>query len=423
MEIANVLFKLRPELRDLLSRTTLRRLDEITELRGANPTDSQWDKHFCGCEGCRALDITPLESYTMKKVYAHLNKNRTAADREWDQRGSYKENTFVDAQLLFEVVLGLRHPDGSPRDGVGLSILDRCCVCHHETQRHVLKLDTDSDKCPRGSTQFHLKQRTTADRRFQKTGPPSHTALHDRQQQQVRSIGGSRCLNRNCTMDGRFADTSLPMSLDPTTVPPAFLRINKRRLAKNLNSVCETVTLTYPDVWETVTYQLVAVVYASSSHFTADIRYKLPDGDRQFFHYDPFHFPRDRILPLSNNLPACARGTPTFQAHHTKDAKTKFRTCTTYADVISVVYVRQRPPASDSSDEQKDADIIHSDPNQVSSNPKAFDCFVTNSPQPLALHCMPLPFPLSSVVLHAYHSYALRTYRRVRLVPAVTRVP
>ncbi len=106
------------------------------------------------------------------------------------------------------------------------------------------------------------------------------------------------------------------------------------KVAKGHYCTTEELFKGLPDV----TYSLLAVVYGSGRHFTADIRYNMNAGSKVFFHYDPFHFRQDRVLALDKCLPACSAGKPTFLPRHSARARTKFAEFTHLSHVASVVY-------------------------------------------------------------------------------------
>jgi hypothetical protein len=97
----------------------------------------------------------------------------------------------------------------------------------------------------------------------------------------------------------------------------------------------DTITVAHND--EDVTYKLLAVVYGNTKHFTTCVRYHIDEGDEKFYHFDPFHFEVDRVLPLSDNVPACMGGMPN-QAHHTRSMKQAFKRYTHLRNVAAAVY-------------------------------------------------------------------------------------
>ena len=91
----------------------------------------------------------------------------------------------------------------------------------------------------------------------------------------------------HCSLPGWTQDTVLPWKLDSDRPLPPVLRLNKLIGNDNLSAITETLVIRRPGLPD-VTYSLLAVVYGSGRHFTADIRYNMNAGSKVFFHYDPF---------------------------------------------------------------------------------------------------------------------------------------
>jgi hypothetical protein len=238
MEVVPVLFNCNPDLPKLLPDRTRACLSTLAELRVTDSTSDVWHGHLCACLECSRRGVTAQDVYIAQAVYDHINSNRTEQDATLDLNGAYAPNAFSDLQLMFEVALDLRTADGSPRPGLGLSIIDRCILCKDQTERNVLAVQTDSKNCPPGDTQFLLNQRTGQGSDFHRLIGP----LNEQQLSDVHAHGGTLC--RKCkTPDGRFQDTVLPFSVDPTSTMPPMIRINKPRGSPAITRVSDTVTI------------------------------------------------------------------------------------------------------------------------------------------------------------------------------------
>jgi hypothetical protein len=147
---------------------------------------------------------------------------------------------------------------------------------------------------------------------------------------------GERCMNALCN-NNDWADTVLPWILDDTKPLPPLLRVNKRILDNDFSAVTDTLVIITSDNTRVV-YKLLGVVYGNARHFTADVRYSIDTGNEQFHHYDAWNFRQDRVLALSNNLPACMGGETTFLTRHTPTMREAFQTHTKLRNVTSAIY-------------------------------------------------------------------------------------
>jgi hypothetical protein len=166
----------------------------------------------------------------------------------------------------------------------------------------------------------------------------------DDEAKQLVDIGtfASRCEDPRCGENGRWGDTVLPWTLDDSKPLPPLLRVNKLIFSDDVSAITDTLVITTSDNVRVV-YKLLAVLYGNASHFTADIRYNLDTGSEQFHHFDPFHFRQDRVLALSENLPACMGGQPVFVPRHTEDMRSAFSQNTTMRNVASAIYGQMIP--------------------------------------------------------------------------------
>jgi hypothetical protein len=148
---------------------------------------------------------------------------------------------------------------------------------------------------------------------------------------------GAVCRHDLCVAGDRWADTVLPESLDTNHALPPIIRITQGMFRNRLSAVADTISLNDHD-GTILTYKLVSVAYGNSLHFTTCVRYHIDEGDETFYHYDSFHFDQDRVLALSDSVPACMGGKPHFLERHTDAMKRSFHDNTHMRNVIAVIY-------------------------------------------------------------------------------------
>jgi hypothetical protein len=434
MEVCNVLLRCVPDLSGLLAPDTLHLLETLTsdKMRSAAITrTSPWKiNDVCPCAYCRQHGRTAQDSNIERRLYQHMNTQRTRNDKDMEQLGDYVVGDSCDIRRMFEAVLGLRTADGQPRPGCGLAVINRCCLCATESVVPLPTLEVDDalgrpiPGAPHGSTQEILDQQTGVVGMLHHlpNNPYEHLGA-------VKKFGG-QC--PRCLVDGKRVDTMLPWGLDDTQPLPPILRFNKALGSRMITSIPDTVTIQPPHKPNAVIYELLAVVYGSGrtrstkpcdhrynptctgpwskartppnlptcnqytirasmhcthqctrhcaqhfarqfcthqccrhcaqhfarqlpcpcthqcahsytshfigTHFTCDARYDIDKESRAFTHYDPFHFAHERVLSLSNNLPACNGGRPHFLPRHTAEMRATFDEFTQIKSVAAVVY-------------------------------------------------------------------------------------
>jgi hypothetical protein len=333
-----------PTLPALLAPSTLLALETIAAHRvqpAAITANSPWKwQDTCGCPDCRHYGVSAQDNFIQKEVYRHMNTHRTLEDQEIEGQGPYAVGEVTSVRHMFEANLGLRsrrYPY-NPRCGLGLHIVNQCFQCGGLTYPPgELDLQVSTGYCkpfpgmpPTSSTQQLVDQLIGADCLL------DH--LSDDETEQLAAVKkfGTRCLDARCNKDG-WADTVLPCTLDDTKPLPPLLRVNKRIFDDDFSAITDTLVITTSENTQVV-YKLLAVVYGNSKHFTADIRYHIDTGNEQFHHYDAWNFRQDRVLELSNNLPACMGGQPTFLPRHTQNMRHAFQTHTKLRNVTAAIY-------------------------------------------------------------------------------------
>ena len=362
LEVCLTMMRCVPVLRNILPAATVQVLDTIAVHRQQSPAVTRrtpWTHDdTCLCGVCRNDNRTAQDAFIEKEVYAHINSNRTADDNDIEGMQAYVVDRFCDMRRLLENTLGIRDDHQSPLPGFGLSVIHQCWLCKQHTTSSVLAVEPENEQGkPLPGTWTTTADGVLAPGRHDGTpqrlldqliGVESildHLPHEPDQQLKTVTTYGGRCSNQACfnANGDRWANSVLPLKLDPDEPLPPVLRINKRLGSDTIDTVCDTVCVPDPSGGPAVTYDLLAVIYAIKSHFTTDIRYKLDSGDRQFWHYDPFNFRQDRVLALAGNLPACQGGLPEFLPRHTLRQRTKFHEFTLLTNVTSFVYIQQDP--------------------------------------------------------------------------------
>jgi hypothetical protein len=295
-------------------------------------------RDVCPCDDCRKYHRTAQDSNIEKRLYAHMNSQRSADDKRMEQSGDYVVGHHLDIRRMFEAILALRTPNGNPLPGCGLSIIHRCCLCAAEQVVTVPTLEVDDalgkplPGAPHGSTQAILDQQIGAE------GMLHHLPANPYEHLGAVKMFGAQC--PDCRINGKRVDTMLPWALDDTQPLPPILRFNKSIGSNRITSIPDTVSVKRPGGQDPIVYELLAIVYGSGSHFTCDIRSSIDEGSRAFTHYDAFHLRNDRVLLLDNDQPACNGGRPQFLPRHTEHIRAKFHEFTNISHVASAVYGR-----------------------------------------------------------------------------------
>lgn len=343
-EVGGMLLRCVPGLRPLLLPDTLVTLDTLAEQRSqpaAITEQTPWrvtDK--CDCARCLSDGATAQDHFLQKALYYQMNRHRTLDDQQYEGLRSYKVGGFTDVRRMFESYLGTRtmsHPHHA-LPGLGLCVVYRCYLCQHETRPPgMLRVETAAS----GARPLPGMPKTCTTQQVlnQLIGNDSILDhLPDTEAEHLNTVKnwGSTCYNNNC-ISLNYADTVLPWKLNNQEPLPPLLRVTKGVYSSRFSSIGDMITLTDHD-GSRVVYKLLAVIYGNTQHFTADIRYHIDQGNEQYFHYDPFHFPADKLLALSDDLPACMGGTPTFQHRHTEAMRESFQKHTNLRNVTTAVY-------------------------------------------------------------------------------------
>jgi hypothetical protein len=332
--------------------------------------------HKCPCRRCVMDGVTVQDNYAERELYKHMNRHRTLQDETFEELGPYQVGAFTDVRRMFESYLGLRtmsHPHNA-LPGLGLCVVNKCVSCG-KTTRPPGMLEVSASGLGRafpGMPKTCTTQQIL-DQTIGKCSLLDHLPEDKATHLEMVKRWGSRCPDQCASNDGKiWTDTMLPSELDSDQPLPPLLRVTKGLYNARLSAVTDTMTVTHNG--KLVTYKLLATVYGNTQHFTACIRYHIDEGNEQFYHFDPFHFKRERLLPLSGNLPACMGGKPVFQPHHTKHMRDSFLKNTHLRNVATAVY---GIVASSPQDEQKDPapfdDVIMNN-NAVAPQPNMHNC-------------------------------------------------
>ena len=342
MQICHMLMRCLPALRGFLSPETLQFMDNVATWRdqpaAVTPTTPWRNEDKCGCRNCRVHNRTAQDAYIERHVYEHMNRNRTAADMVYEGLPKYIIGEALDVHHMFEAVLGLRDKDASPLPGLSLNVTHRCDHCTHETRMIMGALETaDSlgqplpgNQCPSGSTQQFLDQLTGAKSILDHLDDDDADEKRDK----VDHYGGT------CTLCNPHYNTVLPHKLDRAEPLPPLLRINKNICSGILSQMCDTMSVEGGQDEPSATYVLLGIIYGNGAHFTADVRYHWDKRSRQWFHYDPFNFPQDRVLALEGEgeKPSCHGGRPKFAKRHGSEAKSRYIKYTGTKHVVALIY-------------------------------------------------------------------------------------
>jgi hypothetical protein len=314
--------------------------------------------HKCDCSRCGEDGATAQDNYVERELYKHMNRHRTLQDEAFEGVGPYTVGHFTDVRRMFEAYLGLRtvaHPH-HPLPGLGLCVLDKCVNCGITTRPPgMLEIQATGIGKPFPGMPKTCNTQQLLDQTIGKCSLLDH--LPEDKATLLRSVPrwGTRC-PAQCTKSNNvhtWADTMLPSGLDSQQPLPPLLRVTKGLYSSRLSAVLDTLTMTHNG--RNVTYKLLACVYGNTRHFTACIRYHIDEGNEQFFHFDPFHFETDRLLPLSDHLPACMGGKPDFKPYHTAHMKESFFKHTHLRNVATAIYGIVAAPQPDQ-DIDSDAD-------------------------------------------------------------------
>jgi hypothetical protein len=342
-EVGGMLLRCVNGLRPLLSTATIRTLDKLTIHRKQDAAITEatpWQSvHKCHCSRCIRDGATAQDNYVEKELFKHMNRHRTLNDETFEEMGPYTVGDFTDVRRMFESYLGLRtvsHPHHA-RPGLGLCVIEQCVNCGRTTSSPGM-LEVEASGIGRAfpgmpktcTTQQIVDQAIGKDSLLEHLQEDEATRLTTVQRWGTRCP--AKCVNNNGAV---WANTMLPLKLDSQQPLPPLLRVTKGLYNDRLSAVSDTITVAHND--EDVTYKLLAVVYGNTKHFTTCVRYHIDEGDEQFYHFDPFHFEVERVLPLSGNLPACMGGMPE-QTHHTRHMKETFQRYTHLRNVAAAVY-------------------------------------------------------------------------------------
>lgn len=344
-EVGGMLLRCVNGLRPQLLPATTRSLDALTKHRNQDAAiteNTPWQLvHKCDCSRCARDGATAQDNYVERELYKHMNRHRTLKDETFEELGPYTVGSFTDVRRMFEAYLGLRtlsHPHHA-LPGLGLCVEYKCVKCGTTTRPPgMLEVQASGIARPFPGMPKTCTTQQIVDQTIGKDCLLDYLPEDEETQLATVQRWGSRCPEQCIRSDHSrvWADTMLPSKLDNQQPLPPLLRVTKGLYNNRLSAVSDTITVTHNG--DEVTYKLLACVYGNTHHFTACIRYHIDEGDEQFYHFDPFHFEEERLLPLSDNRPACMGGKPNFQPHHTNHMRKSFRDNTHLRNVAAAIY-------------------------------------------------------------------------------------
>jgi hypothetical protein len=398
-EVGGVLLRCVDGLRPLLLPATTKQLDTLAMHRNQDARiteDTPWQLvHKCPCRQCVMGGVTTQDNYAERELYKHMNRNRTLQDETFEALGPYTVGSFTDVRRMFEAYLGLRtmaHPHHA-LPGLGLCVVNTCMLCG-VTTRPPGMLQVSASGIGRAFPGMP-KTCTTQQMVDQAIGKcslldhlPEDKATHLATVKRYGERCPAQCTN---TEENVWTDTMLPTNLDSQQPLPPLLRVTKGLYNDRLSAVSDTITVEHNA--KDVTYKLLAIVYGNTQHFTACIRYHIDEGNEQFYHFDPFHFERDRLLPLSRNLPACMGGKPAFQSHHTKHMRDSFLKNTHLRNVATAIYGIVPCPQQDGEEVPTSDETVMMDSSAEPSRPSSMrDCEECVAEKKLQLNIWSCPY-------------------------------